>query len=155
MRMGLLIVGLALVGIWAAQANDLVITSFDGTGRLTFQEVSTAASYRVEWATKLIAPTWSSNAPGIAAVPASAGHANSHRWRRSCGVLLPSGRSGDECSPGCITNTFDLSSENWLTVSHPFRSHSANPETEALPFDGTSEIRPAVFGSATSILKPA
>ena len=64
MRMRLLIVGLALAGMQAAQASDLVITSFDATGRLMFQELPAATSYRVEWATNLISPTWSSSAPG-------------------------------------------------------------------------------------------
>jgi len=34
----------------AARAEELAIQSFDGTGRLTFNEVSTAETYRVEWA---------------------------------------------------------------------------------------------------------
>ena len=38
--------GLAL----AANAGDLAIQSFNGTGQLTFNEISTAQTYRVEWA---------------------------------------------------------------------------------------------------------
>jgi RNA polymerase sigma factor (sigma-70 family) len=38
------------VGGAAGLAQQLAIQSFDGTGRLTFNEVSTAETYRVEWA---------------------------------------------------------------------------------------------------------
>jgi formylglycine-generating enzyme required for sulfatase activity len=41
---------LLAAGGTAARAGDLAIQSFDGTGRLTFNEVSTAETYRVEWA---------------------------------------------------------------------------------------------------------
>ena len=161
MRMRLLMVGLALVGMGAAQASDLVITSFDGTGRLTFQEVPTAASYRVEWATKLIAPSWSSNAPGIATVPALGGgtltvtvgvvHASCYYRVVAAVTNVP---------PASLTSTFDLTEENWLTVIYPFHSHSANPETKALPFDGTfgnppGSVRIGDVYSETGISAPA
>ena len=41
---------LLAVGGTVARADDLTIQSFDGTGRLTFNELSTATVYRVEWA---------------------------------------------------------------------------------------------------------
>lgn len=41
---------LAFGGTTAGRAEGLAIQSFDGTGKLTFNEVSTAETYRVEWA---------------------------------------------------------------------------------------------------------
>jgi formylglycine-generating enzyme required for sulfatase activity len=52
---------LAAGGTTRGQAGDLAIQSFDGTGRLTFNEVSTALTYRVEWAPSPAGPwtnTW-------------------------------------------------------------------------------------------------
>ena len=47
----LLIAGLACADMaTAVRAEDLMIESFDGTGRLVFNTLSTAAVYRVEWA---------------------------------------------------------------------------------------------------------
>lgn len=42
----LLVFGDATLG----RADEFAIKSFDGTGRLTFNEITTAATYRVEWA---------------------------------------------------------------------------------------------------------
>jgi hypothetical protein len=41
---------LLAMGGTTARAGEFAIQSFDGTGRLTFNEVSTAETYRVEWA---------------------------------------------------------------------------------------------------------
>jgi formylglycine-generating enzyme len=60
---------LAMGGTAAGQAGDLAIQSFDGTGRLTFNEVSTAETYRVEWAPSPAGPwtnTWGALASIIA-----------------------------------------------------------------------------------------
>ena len=60
----------ALLGLaFAAGAGDLAIQSFDGTGRLTFNEIPTATVYRVEWAN---APTgaWHMGAPGATGIVA-------------------------------------------------------------------------------------
>ncbi len=161
MRTRLLIVGLALAGTYAAQANELVITSFDGTGRLTFQEVPTAASYRVEWATNLISPTWSSNAPGIAVVPASGvstltvtvGVVHASCYYRVVAAVT-------NVPPAHLTNTFDLTSENWLIVNYPFRSHAPNPATSSPPFDETfgnppGSVRIGDVFAETGIAAPA
>ena len=138
MRKRLLILGLAVAGMQPTQASELVIDSFDGTGRLTFQEVPAAASYRVEWATNLIAPTWSSNAPGIAAIPSSGGSTLTVTVgvvHASCFYRLVAVVTN--VPPTGLTNTFDLTSENWLMVDYPFRSHAPNPATSSLPFDST------------------
>ncbi len=41
---------LAVGGILTVRANGFAIQSFDGTGRLTFNEINGAETYRVEWA---------------------------------------------------------------------------------------------------------
>jgi len=41
---------LLAVGGTAGLAEEFAIRSFDGSGRLSFNEVSTAQTYRVEWA---------------------------------------------------------------------------------------------------------
>jgi hypothetical protein len=138
MKMWLLIAGLALAGMRVAEASDLVITSFDGNGRLTFQAVPNAAAYRVEWSTNLTSLTWSSNAPGIATIPASGGgtltvtvgvvHASCY-YRVVAAVT--------NAPLASITSTFALTNEGWLIVEYPFHSHKANPGTKPLPFDGT------------------
>jgi hypothetical protein len=136
MRMRLLIMGLALAGKLAAQAADLVIDSFDASGRLTFHEIP-ATAYRVEWTTNLSSPDWSSNAPGIAAIPASGvgtltvtvGVVHASCYYR----VVASVTNGP---PGGIATTFDLTSEDWLSVNYPFHSHVPNPTTSSLPFDG-------------------
>jgi hypothetical protein len=138
MRMRLLIVGLALAGMQAAQASDLVITSFDGTGRLMFQELPAATSYRVEWATNLISSTWSSTAPGIPVIPASGIGtltATVGVFHASCFYRVVA--SVTNVPPSGLTNMFDLTSENWLIVSYPFRSNVQSPQTSSLSFDGS------------------
>ncbi len=135
LRICVLIAVLALAGQTAAQAGDLRITAFDKTGRLTFEQPPVAAFYRVEWTTNLASPVWSSDAPGIAALPATGvgpltatvGVVHASCYYRVVGVV--------PVPPGTLTNHFDLTSESWLTVSYPFRSHVANPATAALPFD--------------------
>jgi formylglycine-generating enzyme required for sulfatase activity len=54
---------LLVAGVSVGRAGDLAIQSFDRTGRLTFNEVSTALTYRVEWAPSPSGPwtnTWRS-----------------------------------------------------------------------------------------------
>ncbi len=65
MRFFIATLGLALT----AGAGDLAIQSFDGTGRLTFSELTTATVYRVEWAQ---APTgvWHTGSPGVTGIVA-------------------------------------------------------------------------------------
>ena len=60
-----LVVALAL----ATRAGDLAIQSFNGTGQLTFNELTTATTYRVEWAN---APTgaWQTGSPGVTGIVA-------------------------------------------------------------------------------------
>lgn len=51
-------------------ADEFAITHFDASGRLTFTEVSGAASYRVEWSATLAPGSWTSEPPGIDSIPA-------------------------------------------------------------------------------------
>ena len=57
--------GLLLMGTLAVQAGNLAIQSFDSSGKVTFNELTTAVGYRAEWTTNLLSTSWSSNAPGI------------------------------------------------------------------------------------------
>ena len=67
--------GLVLAGTLAVQAGDLVIQSFDSSGKVTFNELTTAVGYRAEWTTNLLSTSWSSNAPGIPSItPHGAGN---------------------------------------------------------------------------------
>jgi hypothetical protein len=161
MRMRLLVVGLALAGTQAMQASELRINFLDGSGRLTFQAMPTAVSYRVEWATNLLSPTWSSNAPGIAAIPASGdstltvtvGVVHASCFYRVVATVTNGPPTG-------LTNTFDLTSENWLIVNYPFRSHVPAPAMSSLPFDGTfgnplGSVRVGEIYAETGIAAPA
>jgi formylglycine-generating enzyme required for sulfatase activity len=60
-----------LAGSVVARGDTLRIDSLEKTGRLTFNEVTNALAYRVEWASDLNSVAWSSNAPGISGVPPS------------------------------------------------------------------------------------
>ena len=60
---------LAMGGTAAGQAGDLAIQSFDGTGRLSFNEVSTALTYRVEWAPSPAGP-WTNTWQALARIAA-------------------------------------------------------------------------------------
>jgi formylglycine-generating enzyme required for sulfatase activity len=51
-------------------ASEFVIPSAVSNGQLTFTEVPGAVSYRVEWSASLAPGSWSSEAPGIASIPA-------------------------------------------------------------------------------------
>ena len=138
MRTWLLIECLVLGGAHWARGNELRILSFDAAGRLTLQEVSSASSYRVEWTTNLVWPTWSSNAPGIAGIPPS----GLGTLTATVGVLYASTfyRAIAEVTnvpPRPLTNSFDLSAEDWRSVDYPFRSHQPNPTTSPLAFDGS------------------
>ena len=67
----ILIVAEAFAGIaGGVQAEDLRIQSFDGTGRLTFNELPTATVYRVEWAPTPAGP-WTNSWSALAAVQAA------------------------------------------------------------------------------------
>jgi hypothetical protein len=160
MRTGLLIAGLALARAYVAPGSDLAIDSFQNNGRLTFQQVVAAASYRIEWATNLISPTWSSNAPGIAVIPPSGagtltvtvGVVHASCYYRVVAIVT-------NVPPAGLTNTFEINSENWLMVSYPFHSHAPNPATSSLPFDGTfgnpaGSVRAGDFYPETGIAAP-
>ena len=57
-KSALLVLGLAIACGLPAQAEDFVIQSFDRTGNLTFNEISNATKYRIEWASTPNGP-WS------------------------------------------------------------------------------------------------
>jgi hypothetical protein len=161
MKARILIVALALAGTHATPASELAIGSFDSTGRLTFQEVPAAAAYRAEWTTNLISPTWSSNAPGIANIPASGagtlavtvGVVHAACFYRVVATV-------SNVSPTGLTNTFDLTSEDWRIVDYPFRSHATSPATSPLPFDASfgnppGSVRVGDVYAETGIAAPA
>jgi hypothetical protein len=161
MSMRLLIMGLVLAGRLAAQAADLVIDSFDPSGRLTFHEIPAATAFRVEWTTNLASPAWSSNAPGIAAISASgvgtltATVGVVHAW---CYYRVAASVANVPLAE--VTTTFDLTSEGWQSVSYPFRSHVPNPPTSSLPFDGAfgnppGSVRVGDVYPETAIAAPA
>lgn len=82
MRKSLLGVGAiaALLSAWSrapAQAGDLAIQSFDGTGRLSFSSIPTATVYRVEWAPSPAGP-WSCFADAAADLDEIAPFSGSH-----------------------------------------------------------------------------
>lgn len=121
----------------AAPAGELVITSFDGSGRLSFQGIPDATAYRVEWATNLSSAAWSSNAPGLPVIPAS----GSGELTVTVGVFHAACfyrvvATGTQLPPTGLTNQFDLTSEGWRVVHFPFLSHDATPDTSFLLFDG-------------------
>lgn len=152
--------GLALAGKLAAQATDLVIDSLDASGRLTFHEIP-ATAYRVEWTTNLNSPDWSSNAPGIAAIPASgAGNLTVTVGvvHASCFYRVVASVTNEP--PAGVATTFDLTSEDWRIVNYPFRSHAPNPATATVPFDGTfgnppGSVRVGDIYAETGIAAPA
>ena len=161
MKIQLLCLGMALAGMRASQASELLISSFDRSGRLTFLEVAGAASYRVEWATNLASTAWSCNAPGIPVVPASGagsltvtvGVVHASCYYRVAAVVT-------NVLPVGLTNAFETNSENWLTVDYPFRSHTPNPATSPLPFDGSfgnppGSVRIADVYDETGIAAPS
>src|SRR5512139_1623462 len=114
MRMNRSMAGLGLAAALAAQASDLTITAFDGTGRLTFQEAPPAASYRVEWTTNLGSGGWSAQPPGLPAIPAlgagsqtvtvAVAHATCFYRVVAVGTNEP---------PADLTNAFELGDEGW------------------------------------------
>lgn len=62
---------LAACALTIGQSNPS-ITSFNGKGKLTFNEVTNASSYRVEWSTNLEKYSWStSSPPGVVGIPAT------------------------------------------------------------------------------------
>lgn len=62
---------LALAALARGQSNPS-ITSFLPNGVLTFNEVSNASGYRVEWSTNLAGSSWStSSPPGVVGIPAA------------------------------------------------------------------------------------
>jgi hypothetical protein len=137
MRTSLLNIALALVGTLVAPASELSITSFDLTGRLSFQGLPTAASYQVQWSTNLSSPVWNLSPPGIGVIPAT----GASSLTVTVGVVHASCfyrvvAEVTNVPPTGLTNAFNLTSEGWLVVSYPFRSHVPNPATAALPYDG-------------------
>lgn len=69
----ILVVGalLAVAALTRGQFNPL-ITSFSPNGLLTFNELTNASGYRVEWSTNLAPSAWSTSAPpGVAGIPAA------------------------------------------------------------------------------------
>ena len=72
MRIICLYLAALFVAGWAVHADEVLIESFDPSGKVTFNEVTNATEYRVDWTTNLIAMVWSTSAPpGIAAIPAT------------------------------------------------------------------------------------
>ena len=61
--------GLVLAGTLAAQAEDLVIQSFDSSGKLTFNELTNATEYRVEWACT-VGGAWTNSWNSLNGIPA-------------------------------------------------------------------------------------
>lgn len=59
-----------LAGVLAAGADELVIQSFDTSGALTFNEVSNASAYRVEWAPAAGA-AWTNSWESLNNIPAT------------------------------------------------------------------------------------
>jgi len=103
----------------------------------------------------------SSNAPGIAAIPPSGsgtltvtvGVGQASCYYRVVAVVT-------SVPPAALTSTFDLSSESWLVVDYPFRSHVANPVTNGLFFDGNfgnppGSVRLGDVFAETGIAAPA
>lgn len=127
---------MVLVGVFAARAGGPVINSFDRNGRLSFQEIPSATSYRVEWQTNLSATAWSSNAPGLEVVPSvgsgtltvTVGVSQASCFFRVVATVTNVPSTG-------FTNQFNLTNEGWRIVSYPFHSHVANPTMSALTFD--------------------
>lgn len=58
------------IGVTVGRAGDLAIQSFDGTGKLTFNEVSMAEMYRVQWVPSPAGP-WTNTWEGLAAIAAN------------------------------------------------------------------------------------
>lgn len=69
-KTGILMIWLQWVLGAVLWADEFAITHFDASGRLTFTEVSGAASYRVEWSATLAPGSWTSEPPGIDSIPA-------------------------------------------------------------------------------------
>ncbi len=56
----------------SSRANGLVIQSFNGiTGHMTFNELTTATTYRVEWKNSLTSGVWQTGSPGVTGITAS------------------------------------------------------------------------------------
>lgn len=63
---------LLFIGTFVAQAGEVTIQSTDVHGNMTFNELTTATGYRVDWATNLLETAWKTSAPpGIAMIPAT------------------------------------------------------------------------------------
>lgn len=159
--MKLLMVGMALVGSLAVAAAEPVIQVFETTGRMTFTEVTTALTYRVEWTTNLSAGIWSSHAPGLASVLPMGGAALTVTVGvpyASCSYRVAA-TVATEPPPG-LTNNFGLGNENWLIVNYPFRAHVMNPTTSASTHDASfgnpvGSVRVGDVYQETGIASPA
>jgi hypothetical protein len=160
MRLALRVVGFGLFAALAAQASEVTISSFDGTGRMTFTVVPAATSYRVEWTTNLLPATWSSNAPGIPLIPASGTGSLTVTVgvvHASCYYRVVATVTNEP--PTIIASSFDLDAQNWNIVSYPFQSHVQNPTTSALSHDGAfgnppGSVRVGDIYSETGISAP-
>lgn len=127
----------AWIAVGAANAGDLAVTAFDATGRLTFREVASAESYRVEWSTDPVTGNWSSTAPGLALVPPTGAATQTVTVGLIKGACFYRVVATVTNGPAAgITSTFDLSAEGWLAVQFPFRTHRPEPATQPLPWDG-------------------
>lgn len=62
--------GILLAGSLMSLANDVVIQSFESTGRIMFTEVASATEYSVEWASSLMGP-WTNSWDAMAHLPAT------------------------------------------------------------------------------------
>lgn len=111
------------------------IQAFDQGGALSFQAVSNAGSYRVEWTADLLHPAWgvaphgvsdftATNAPRAITTRAAPPGAEPVRFYRVVASR-----------PAVLTNAFDSSNEGWATVDFPFESHFSDPATAALPYE--------------------
>jgi formylglycine-generating enzyme required for sulfatase activity len=60
------VASLTVAGVLTARADNLAIQSFDGSGKLTFNEIPAAATYRVEWASSPAGPWTNFTAAALA-----------------------------------------------------------------------------------------
>ncbi len=137
MKKSLFTVGWLFSAMLAVQGATPAIVSFDSAGQLTFREVPSASSYTVEWTTNLAAGDWSSSAPGIRLI-APQGTASQ---TVAVGIPYPVCyfrvvAAVTSAPPSAISSTFDVDNGGWSIVAYPFESHSPNPATSLLPFDG-------------------
>ncbi len=116
------------------QAEDLACQSFDGSGRLTFTEVSSALVYRVESRTNLVAGQWSVGTPELGAIsPSGSGTV-------SCTV--------DVSAAACFYRVVALTSPDYLIVDL-----SAGPTATSYPVTALAEAPPGGWTGAYKTTK--